>query len=142
MANHNPKGRQKMAALGRVGGIKSGESRRNRATELRMYRAVFLGAISAKEAWESTPAEIAARCQEASKPNRGGGSHDDDWRYIPALQQHQAAGVLQMPDPRALTMEACSVRGIKMEECSIDPAGMTVSRMHLPKNGRRPVRRS
>lgn len=64
MANRKPKGRQKMAALGRVGGVKSGESRRNRATELLMYRAVFFGAISAKEAWESTPAEIAARAMK------------------------------------------------------------------------------
>jgi hypothetical protein len=80
MANYSPKGIERMRALGRVGGVKSGEARRNNAGLLCILRAISNGPISAEEAWISTPAEIISRAEQERKPNCAGGSHDLDWR--------------------------------------------------------------
>jgi hypothetical protein len=80
MANYLPKGRERMRALGRLGGRKSGEARRNNAFNLRMYLAIILGSFFTEENLNRTPDEIVARFEQALKPKRYGGSHKNDWR--------------------------------------------------------------
>lgn len=46
-----------------------------------------------------------------------------------ALASLNERGRMLQEDTRAFSTEVCNSRGIKMEECSIDPTGMTVSRV-------------
>jgi hypothetical protein len=75
MANYSPKGRERMRVLGRLGGVKSGETRRLNALRLRLVDLAFV-----REACEQRGC-TAAEIDEALKPiNARGGSHDTDWR--------------------------------------------------------------
>jgi hypothetical protein len=89
MANHLPKGRERMRALGRLGGRKSGEARRNNAFNLRMYLAIILGSFFTEENLNRTPDEIVARFEHALKPKRYGGSHKNDWRCSDPSCRHR-----------------------------------------------------
>src|SRR5262245_35736629 len=75
MANYNQKGRERMAALGRKGGIKSGETRRYYALSrgldalLSIYMTCRSGGCTDEQVAEALVPE-----------ERRGGSHDSDWR--------------------------------------------------------------
>jgi hypothetical protein len=75
MANHNPKGLDRMRAMGHVGGIASGEARRLYAVQRRLANWNEMQQIG--NAHGFTDEEIA---QELDPVDTRGGSHDDDWR--------------------------------------------------------------
>ena len=78
MANYLPKGRDRMSALGKVGGTKSGESRRDKALTLDMYQAILFRTCSWEEFCTTTVEELVER--HLFRAKRSGGSHDNDWR--------------------------------------------------------------
>jgi hypothetical protein len=79
MPNYLPKGRERMSELGRLGGRKSGDARRDNAYTLRFYRSVIFGEICPLYPTD-TPKDLAERAERTSRINRSGGSHDEDWR--------------------------------------------------------------
>jgi hypothetical protein len=75
MANYLPKGRERMSGLGRLGGVKSGETRRRNAFTLKLAGWYAIWEPCHKRG--STDEEIAEALQPVDKR---GGSHDTDWR--------------------------------------------------------------
>ena len=75
MANHNPKGLDRMRAMGHVGGIASGEARRLYAVQRRLANWSQMQQIA--HAHGFTDDEIA---QELVPVDTRGGDHDTDWR--------------------------------------------------------------
>lgn len=112
MANHLPKGRARMRALGRLGGVSSGETRRRNAFDLKMVN-VFSLWDTCKEGG-CTSAEFI----EALRPlDARGGGHDDDWRcpnchHFTSNQRCLCAkcGNPAPPDGRLLTRKALRER--------------------------------
>ena len=74
MANYSPKGIERMRELGRLGGVKSGKTRRANADTLRMA-ALYL-------VWEMTGKRFCGeKILEAIRPpDQSSGDHDKDWR--------------------------------------------------------------
>ena len=80
MPNYKPKGVETMRALGRAGGKKSGEVRRQYARERLM-----LGLSGVFELWRARMGQEAPQL-----PDLSGGSHDTDWRCPKCRQFHSA----------------------------------------------------
>jgi hypothetical protein len=74
MANHSPKGTEKMRALGRLGGQKSGEIRRRNAFLLRM---LDLYSVRGMLGGHLTLEQVA---EAMRPPDQSSGDHDTDWR--------------------------------------------------------------
>jgi hypothetical protein len=72
MPNPRPKGVEYMRALGRRGGLKSGETRR-------IKRAMRILARCAEQRGTPIPEELPSE-PKTKRRNRSGGSHDSDWR--------------------------------------------------------------
>ncbi|MGA9804215.1 MAG: hypothetical protein WBQ46_13290 [Terriglobales bacterium] len=75
MANHLPKGRERIRKLGRLGGVSSGEARRQLAFNLKMTNLFCIWYTGQKAG--CTDEQIAASLEPLDV--RGGG-HDEDWR--------------------------------------------------------------
>jgi hypothetical protein len=86
MPNYKPKGFETMRKLGRAGGKKSGEVRRQHARERHMLDLIGV--------WEPCRVELSLEQVEEvtaqGLPNASGGSHDTDWRCPGCHQFHSA----------------------------------------------------
>src|ERR1700722_4539799 len=108
MANYLPKGRERMRKLGRLGGVSSGETRRQNALNLKIANLFSIWDTCQKRG--CTDEQIAAALEPL---DARGGSHDDDWRcpnchHFTSNQRClcRKCGYSAPPDGRLLTRKA------------------------------------